>query len=400
MAPALMDAPACAGATPVPDLHSAFDAAQLDEGYGPLPTQRLPLGELRLESGSIIVTDPLTRSRPAPLVRTAPPGVWPVEALRVGPDILLARVVFSREAPATWELATWPGQDVRSLRPGMLYGVPVGTATAAFIDAGSAQVLLGSVEATDALLAQVQGALPDAIVRVPAEDPRLITFCTAGSDGLYPVWWGLDDEGRAVELVFDAAGPNAIHRPTLPDDPPFRRAEARHNLEAIVAAAARGDGYGGFEGAIALGENAEDADEVVDDLLAALARTPDAPANASLLHVAKRLAAVSRFQPRIAAWLAQASPDAAQTFVLNIPLRVLEPHLAAEVARVVGNLDDDLKYQALLGLDSLEADRGPFIPVLQAHTHHMDPAIAEVAAGVLRAWGLPVSGEDPADASR
>ena len=368
------------------DFHRAFEAEVLVDADVVKVVERIGAGKVPISSGTIAVTDPLTLSRPEPLSRTVTPGDYEVEVLRVGADVGLARLVFASGAPARWELATWPGEDTRALRPGQTYAVAVDTATAAFADGKALRGALEGETQSNALLGDLKTAT-DGIVRFPGNRPVLVTFTTGGSDGMYSVWWGLDKDGAPLQLVFDV-GAGDFERPKLQSDPEFRAAEARRHLDAVVAGAGRGEGVGEvFQHAVELGHLAEDSDELVDDLLAALRRyQADVAATNALIYIARRFAAVPRFQRRIALWLGKAPRDVANTFVLLLRPRVLETLLAVEVAQVLGSAPDRNKRQLIDEIDGLKSDRQPFIPVLGKLAKDHDAEIAKAANRVLKRW--------------
>jgi hypothetical protein len=196
-----------------PDFVRAFGTPAIfwdGEAGHRVTTQPRAVGEIDLPTGRIAIHDPGYEFAPVRLDRDVPPGRYPVDlALRswTAPDgtekpaaiIAAARVRFS-EIPARSHA------PVRSAAGGddaAVFGVDSGLIAVfdrSLVDRLGGAAILDAVPATgDELpLHAVQARI------VPAPGLSSIFVCQAGKgDGAYLAWWGLDDEGVAVELVVD-----------------------------------------------------------------------------------------------------------------------------------------------------------------------------------------------------
>jgi hypothetical protein len=173
-------------------------------------TEPRPVGEMDLPTGRIAVHDPGYEFAPARLDRDVPPGRYPVDvALRswTAPDgterlasiIAAARLRFADEPAASHV-------PVRSATGGdepAVFGVDSGLIS---LFDRSLLERLGGAAILDAVPATADQIPPEAMQAriVPAPGLTSVFVCQAGKgDGAYLAWWGLDDEGAAVELVVD-----------------------------------------------------------------------------------------------------------------------------------------------------------------------------------------------------
>ncbi|HUJ60650.1 MAG TPA: DUF4241 domain-containing protein, partial [Kofleriaceae bacterium] len=328
--------------------------------------------------------------------RTVPPGKYRVELLELDRDqrFALARVVLAPGTPVRWELAVRPGEDVRALKPGQIYGYGVDAGTGCFVDGASVDKVRGEA-VSNALLAAVS-ARPDGIARWPAAgDAVAIAFASGYGDGVYPSWWGLDATGRPVELVTDFHVGD-FPRPTLPDDPAFRRNWAREqlaNLRAGVARMARSAGNDGrdvaYTAVTELASLGDDAADVLPEVLKDLAvHQRDVVVADPLISLVRDLAEHEAMQPAIAAWLEQAPVDAADTFVLLLRAEHMRDDFARAVAQVAVHTPEQNLVQVIRQIDGVETGRDPFRPWLETVARRQDEAGQE-ARDTLARWAHP-----------
>ncbi|EJT03570.1 DUF4241 domain-containing protein [Rhizobium sp. CCGE 510] len=176
------------------------------------------MGNVELTSGRIVAADPLAQpDRPA-LARTVAPGEYPLTLYRAFGRIAAASMRFAEGKPDHWELAVLPGQDVATLKDGEIFGYPVDAGLGCYMDAETLG-LIGEREA------QVQAQKPDADINyyddvlasdldankgayalhrpVAGKKGNVAVFWSGWGDGFYPVFWGLDRDGRALVLLTD-----------------------------------------------------------------------------------------------------------------------------------------------------------------------------------------------------
>ncbi len=176
------------------------------------------MGNVELTSGRIVAADPLAQpDRPA-LARRVAPGDYPVTLYHAFGRIAAAGMRFAEGKPDHWELAVLPGQDVATLKDGEIFGYPVDAGLGCYMDADT----LALIEEREA---QVQAQKPDADINyyddVLASDldankghyalhrpmagkkGNVAVFWSGWGDGFYPVFWGLDKDGRPLALLTD-----------------------------------------------------------------------------------------------------------------------------------------------------------------------------------------------------
>jgi hypothetical protein len=176
------------------------------------------MGNVELTSGRIVAADPLAQpDRPA-LARTVAPGDYPVTLYQAFGRIAAASMRFAEGKPDHWELAVLPGQDLATLKDDEFFGYPVDAGLGCYMDADT----LALIEEREA---QVQAQKPDADINyyddVLAADldankghyalhrpmagkrGNVAVFWSGWGDGFYPVFWGLDKDGRPLALLTD-----------------------------------------------------------------------------------------------------------------------------------------------------------------------------------------------------
>jgi len=376
------------------DLHAAFDASTLRDGDSSIAVVKCSAGQLALPTGAIAVFDPLSVAADEPYTVTVPPGTYAVELLAMGRRFALARVVFSSGTPARWELAVHAGEDARALRPGQIYGFAIDAGTGCIVDASSVESVRNE-EIIQMMVTSLNaaGEQQPPILRWPTTGPAtVIAFATGEGNAVYPAWWGFAADDSLVELVLDF-GLGELSRPTIVDDPGYRREWARARFDELVSAV-RDMAAGNDEARmIAFSATAElvslesDAAEILPDLIRALRSWKHDEVSAEpLIRLAKVLAQHEELQPEIAAWLTTAPKGMAGAFVFEHGLRRMQGDLASVVAKLTTTTSPMLLVQAVTGLHGLEVGREPFRPWLITLAHRRDD-VGDAAKRVLKTWG-------------
>ncbi|MBB2672700.1 UNVERIFIED_ORG: hypothetical protein GGE44_002255 [Rhizobium esperanzae] len=176
------------------------------------------MGNVELTSGCIVAADPLAQpDRPA-LARTVAPGEYPVTLYQAFGRIAAASMRFAEGGPDRWELAVLPGQDPATLKDDEIFGYPVDAGVGCYMDAQTLALI-------DERQAQVQAQKPGADINyyndvlaadldanksiyalhrpVAGKKGNVAVFWSGWGDGFYPVFWGLDRDGRALVLLTD-----------------------------------------------------------------------------------------------------------------------------------------------------------------------------------------------------
>ncbi|WP_064683793.1 DUF4241 domain-containing protein [Rhizobium bangladeshense] len=178
------------------------------------------MGNVELTSGRIVAADPLAQpDRPA-LARTVAPGDYPVTLYQAFGRIAAASMRFAEGKPDHWELAVLPGQDPATLKNDEFFGYPVDAGVGCYMDAQTLDLI-------DERQAQVQVQKPGSDINyyddvlaadldankgvyalhrpVAGKKGNVAVFWSGWGDGVYPVFWGLDRDGRALVLLTDFA---------------------------------------------------------------------------------------------------------------------------------------------------------------------------------------------------
>lgn len=162
------------------------------------PVSTVEVGPLHLPSGRIVIGDPIATIDYEALPRTAPRGVYRVEASLVAlePDdapIGAVRVVFSQQPVVSWEAAG----DGYAGTFGMLLDFDTTPAFARYIDACESEWWYQ--------VSRQRGETWEYACFTPDDGrPETCVFFSAdGGDGLCESYWGLDASGAPVVFVTD-----------------------------------------------------------------------------------------------------------------------------------------------------------------------------------------------------
>lgn len=174
------------------------------------------LGELNLPTGKIVACDPLVDPETPPFSKHVKAGKYPVtlyihyidDDKRVG----FAKLGFSEKLPTRFEVAVNDEQKLEELEDGEFYGYGVDSGTGGFMDEETAKKL-GQLmdESEDYGIAELDNMLEESYVdtycvanfTIPDTDLNLAAFSSGYGDGLYPTYWGLDDDNNICCLITD-----------------------------------------------------------------------------------------------------------------------------------------------------------------------------------------------------
>jgi hypothetical protein len=205
----------------IPFLAEAFqDGATLPAGGVQVTIRTLEIGGLTLPTGEVVVADAFAASDMPALDVRVPPGEYPVVlSLITYPGspintVAAAMVGFAPGTPATWRLATTPGQDTSTLAPDEFFGYPVDSGTAMFTSPEGARLFgrqlspLGVLNVpylkafSEQMLANAPngGAWHNLVLDTNA-GTNVVAFESGYGDGAYPAYWGYASDGRLVCLV-------------------------------------------------------------------------------------------------------------------------------------------------------------------------------------------------------
>jgi hypothetical protein len=211
----------------VPDFRKAFrDGSKLPaEPYGEVRVSTRRIGRLTVTTGAIVACDPLVFPERRPFTRRVPPGRYPVvisiahirhpkSKKREKPDerIACAMLRLGPCAPVRWQMATIPGQKLRTLKEDHYYGYVVDAGTGCFMDRAAAKILDRRMEADHGYFEELLAASEGVYVHTrrwadfPLDEGsglNVVFFSSGWGDGSYASCWGFDRAGEVACLVTD-----------------------------------------------------------------------------------------------------------------------------------------------------------------------------------------------------
>lgn len=205
----------------------------LDDEMSSQELIEIHVGDVNLPTGKIIIADPFFSMEQHPFTRAVEPDKYPVFIYMAEIDelhhrIAYAKIKFRPEEPARWVLAITDDltdEELKDLGEDEFYGFPVESGLACFLDEETNTEFTSKIDALleknpesnyyDDVLAEefrkysgknnFSRELGDWNDHHPNADSdnNVIMFSSGWGDGYYPAYWGLNDNGDAVELVID-----------------------------------------------------------------------------------------------------------------------------------------------------------------------------------------------------
>ena len=210
------------------DYNLFFESKTVDNKF----IELLNLGDLNISTGKIIACDPLVcLYDTSAFTRTVPPGKYPVIACvakteNSGDRYAVVKLEFSKDRATKWEMAVTKHQDIKKLNEDdEFFGFPVDAGLGCFCDWETQQVY--KQFETDFMQKNPDGNIYDdffaeefkknAICQNDPQDigdwlnfylparPTLnvIMFHSGYGDGMYPCYWGTNDDGKICSLIVD-----------------------------------------------------------------------------------------------------------------------------------------------------------------------------------------------------
>lgn len=176
-------------------------------------------GALKVTTGSVVACDPLLAVQDLkPFTVAVPDGEHPVTLCVIeyhkknklyDQRVALARVDFGRGPAKSWQLATLPGQNLKSLKRDQYFGYLSESGYGCFTDATGAEALALALDTDDefepGLLKQLDRTYQDtrAWTTVDLEPANAVVFTSGDGDGSFPTFVGLDARGKPCALLSD-----------------------------------------------------------------------------------------------------------------------------------------------------------------------------------------------------
>ncbi|MEK3971949.1 DUF4241 domain-containing protein [Bacillus sp. FSL M7-0558] len=179
------------------------------------------LGHIEITSGHIVACDPFVSEGDQSFTRKVALGKYPilliVKRLQSGDErVAYAMIKFTNEQATEWELATRAGQELNQLKEDEFFGYGVNTGMGCFMDAEAARYLQAYedkrykedndfylYEEFAEALEQNYKHTWDWLVARFHDKVDIAMFTTGFGDGMYPSFWGLDQNGEPACLVTD-----------------------------------------------------------------------------------------------------------------------------------------------------------------------------------------------------
>jgi hypothetical protein len=179
------------------------------------------IGQIELPSGQLVACDPFIGMEEVPFTKHVKPGKYPVlvNILRYKNDderVAYAMIKFSNNEVTTWDMALQEGQKINELEDDEFFGYGVDSGTGSFMDTETLNVLLAYEEERQNenseyyIYLEFENELNETykdtrswLVTTINNKASISMFSTGWGDGLYPSFWGLDENGEVVYLVTD-----------------------------------------------------------------------------------------------------------------------------------------------------------------------------------------------------
>ncbi|MFP9098522.1 DUF4241 domain-containing protein [Flavobacterium sp. RHBU_24] len=190
-------------------------------------------GDVNLPTGRIVASDPFFSAEQAAFSRSVVPDKYPVfiyleQIDKLHNRIAYAKIKFRPEPASRWVLALTEDiteEELKDLDEDEFYGFPVSSGLAGFMDEETNEEFINKLDALqekdpeynyyDEVLAEEfrqysgknnfsreLGDWNDHHINA-GSDNNIIMFASGWGDGYYPSYWGLNQNGDAVELVID-----------------------------------------------------------------------------------------------------------------------------------------------------------------------------------------------------
>lgn len=167
---------------------------------------KIAVGNLKVSSGQIIATDPVTLSDAIAFNEEFPIGEFPVELamanISANKDrrVAFARVKFSDKPISKWEFALLPGQAPISLNSKEIYGYGVDTGLGLFVDQEAKNNLNMILDKNwDNMFSEKF----EHYLNYSFQNHNAVFFSTGYGDGFYATYIGRDSDGKICQLLTD-----------------------------------------------------------------------------------------------------------------------------------------------------------------------------------------------------
>lgn len=167
---------------------------------------KIALGNLKVSSGKIIATDPVTLGDAIAFSENFPLGEFPVELAMANINanndrrVAFARVKFSDEPIRKWEFALLPEQNPIPLKSKEIYGYGVDSGLGLFVDQAAKNSLDKLLDKNwDNMFSEKF----EDYLNYSFQNQNAFFFSTGFGDGFYATYIGRDSAGKICQLLTD-----------------------------------------------------------------------------------------------------------------------------------------------------------------------------------------------------
>jgi hypothetical protein len=207
----------------------------LNTYFDPKNYRLLNIGDVLLDTGAIIACDPLCSLDPddygyPPFIQRVPTGKYPVilsiyESKKYGYYNMAAKLAFSDDIPVRFELAICESDDLSDFKEGDIIGIAVDVGLACFCDIHTEKLYKRFIRnwmkknpdknyIDEYFLKCIKddpgmyGEYGDSInFYLPNKKNNIIMFSSGMGDGLYPCYWGYDENDNICCLIIKFIDP-------------------------------------------------------------------------------------------------------------------------------------------------------------------------------------------------
>lgn len=210
--------------------HADYNLIFDNEEVEGMPISVIEIGMLKVPTGKIVVCDPLVIIDIEPLNRQVKSGEYPVKIYEVktedsGYRYAIAKLEFTDQRAVKWVLALHDGEDINELtEEGDFFGFPVDAGLGGFFDyqAGVEYLKFEEEFTRSSPNGNIYEDLFEKEFKKNAKDPNdpndigdwvnftlpnsdlnITMFHSGYGDGVYPAYWGIDENGEVTSLVID-----------------------------------------------------------------------------------------------------------------------------------------------------------------------------------------------------
>jgi hypothetical protein len=194
------------------------NGTKLSNWLGELNIEQINAGEVLFPSGQVLACDPLTIYQLDPFDQPIPSGRHSVQlsiahiTRNSDQRIATAFLLFTKDMPVTWKMATTSGQDVNTLGDDEYFGYGVDSGVGGFMDPKAGDLLAKRYAEDDQFFDHIINLMRKTYVstrewaKIVLDESTGLDFMVFSSgfgDGVYASYWGYSESGEVACLMTD-----------------------------------------------------------------------------------------------------------------------------------------------------------------------------------------------------